>query len=490
MSMNALEIAVVVGELEALTGLWLLRAHQPREDELVLELRENERHERLLISASDDLSRLHLVTRRPENPKVPFGFVSLLRARLEPSRLLAVAVQPGERVARLDFEARDGEGRPCTYRLLAELTGRHANVFLLDAEGLILGSLRPNRSRTRRLTPGNPYSPLIPRALPPELMNRLEDCGDAAPFAYNRAACAYFEQEARAVRQQERLARTKREIHTRLGRLERSLRAAREDMEQGRKAPLWRRWADLLQIHFPQLSRGLESITLPDLHGEDPTRTETIALDPALSPQENITRYYQKARKVERGAEMAAGRVDELESRRDHLLRLGEWLEEAPEALEKVRERLGLVEQAPRDLTRAQQTARKRLPYRRFVSAAGLEIRVGRSAADNDRLTLRHCRGDDFWLHASGRAGSHVVVVMPKGGELDSESLLDAATLAAHYTRAGKERIEVMYTRGRHVRKLRKAAAGEVLVARHKSLMIEVDPERLRRLMQSSPQTV
>jgi len=84
-----------------------------------------------------------------------------------------------------------------------------------------------------------------------------------------------------------------------------------------------------------------------------------------------------------------------------------------------------------------------RLPYRVFRSEDGAEIRVGKAAADNDVLSTdpQHRDGDDWWLHAAGCPGSHVVVradTVGSGSTLPREVELDAAVLAANYSKAAK----------------------------------------------------
>lgn len=76
-----------------------------------------------------------------------------------------------------------------------------------------------------------------------------------------------------------------------------------------------------------------------------------------------------------------------------------------------------------------------RKPYWRFESLVGVEIRVGRSAQDNDLLSLlpEHRDPDDVWMHASGYPGSHVIA---RCQTLDDDTELDAACLAALYSKA------------------------------------------------------
>ena len=82
-----------------------------------------------------------------------------------------------------------------------------------------------------------------------------------------------------------------------------------------------------------------------------------------------------------------------------------------------------------------------RLPYRVFRSENGAEIRVGKQAKDNDVLSTdpAHRDSDDWWMHAQGCPGSHVVIRVDSlggGGSLPREVELDAAVLAANYSKA------------------------------------------------------
>jgi len=108
---------------------------------------------------------------------------------------------------------------------------------------------------------------------------------------------------------------------------------------------------------------------------------------------------------------------------------------------------------------------------------------VGKSAKDNDELTFRVARGRDLWLHAEGAAGSHVIVPLAKGEEVDGETLLDAATLAAHYSKLKNDTVvDVRFTRQADVRKPKGAAAGLVTIQRAKNVAVRMEAARIERL--------
>jgi predicted ribosome quality control (RQC) complex YloA/Tae2 family protein len=139
-----------------------------------------------------------------------------------------------------------------------------------------------------------------------------------------------------------------------------------------------------------------------------------------------------------------------------------------------------------------------RLPYRVFLSEGGAEIRVGKQAKDNDVLSTdpRHRDGEDYWLHASGCPGSHVVIrasSLPGGGkELPREVELDAATLAANYSKAALNgNVPVSLCRARQVSKPAGAKAGLVQLSGDvKTIKVnwKIEKRRLERLASTLPE--
>ncbi|HSY25846.1 MAG TPA: NFACT RNA binding domain-containing protein [Polyangiaceae bacterium] len=125
-----------------------------------------------------------------------------------------------------------------------------------------------------------------------------------------------------------------------------------------------------------------------------------------------------------------------------------------------------------------------RLPYRTFVGPSKRPILVGRSAEQNDALTLRVARPHDLWLHAKGWTGAHVVVPLEKGATCPADTLVEAAHLAAHFSDArGESVVEVTYTPRRYVRKPRGSAPGLVVVDREKVIVLRSRADTLRELL-------
>ena len=113
-------------------------------------------------------------------------------------------------------------------------------------------------------------------------------------------------------------------------------------------------------------------------------------------------------------------------------------------------------------------------PGYRIMTHEDHEILVGKGARENDQLTFRVASPRDWWLHASGFAGSHVVVRVPESGEVPRSVLERAAELAAFHSKARDAggKVAVHVCRAADVRKERGAPAGQVMLKRFDVLRV------------------
>ena len=105
----------------------------------------------------------------------------------------------------------------------------------------------------------------------------------------------------------------------------------------------------------------------------------------------------------------------------------------------------------------------------------GREVLVGKGARENDELTFDIAGPEDFWFHVADYSGSHVVVRNPKKEkDLDDATLLKAAQMAAYFSQArNSSKVEVHYTKRKHVTKPRRAKPGLVKLVEFKSIKVE-----------------
>jgi predicted ribosome quality control (RQC) complex YloA/Tae2 family protein len=124
------------------------------------------------------------------------------------------------------------------------------------------------------------------------------------------------------------------------------------------------------------------------------------------------------------------------------------------------------------------------IPVRRFRSSEGLEIFCGKHNLGNDYLLRHLARDNDLWFHSQGVPGSHVLLKVGRGGEAGPQSIMEAAAIAAHYSRGkGSTRVAVDYTRVKNVHRPRGAKPGMVTYFHQKTIFAKPDKEKAEKLL-------
>jgi predicted ribosome quality control (RQC) complex YloA/Tae2 family protein len=243
--------------------------------------------------------------------------------------------------------------------------------------------------------------------------------------------------------------------------------------------------SDRHRLHGEAILAGLgaarvegERAVVPDPY--DPSGPPLrIPIDPALSLPDNARALFARFKKGKRGLALIEIRLAAARSR------LREWQDLAAPAaqarawadLERLREamaRLGMVHAARPPGRRPPAATGPPVRVRRHTSPDGLEILVGKSGDENDTLTFKVASPHDFWLHAAGRPGAHVVVRNPQRLKAIPEATLRvAAGIAAFYSDARREgKVDVHHTQRKHVRKARGMPRGQVLVRRFRTIQV------------------
>jgi predicted ribosome quality control (RQC) complex YloA/Tae2 family protein len=292
-------------------------------------------------------------------------------------------------------------------------------------------------------------------------------------------------------------------------RLARKRDGLRDDLAEAQAAPTWRRFGEALLAYARQVPARATSVTLPD--PADPAATLEIPLDPNVAAPANAARWFKRAAKAERGQREVPPRLAAVEAERDALRAQFEALAAAADdasraaavlELERTLFRLGATvrEQvkAPAPLTRrdlglpaagadprpspttpARPAARKgdlpaKLTPWRFRTREGWDVLIGRTSEGNDHLTLHMARPEDYWFHAHGCPGSHVVLRRGRGPNEPSKATLEeVASWAAFHSKARTAgKVPVHWTLKKYVRKPRGAKAGLVHIEREKTILV------------------
>ena len=225
-----------------------------------------------------------------------------------------------------------------------------------------------------------------------------------------------------------------------------------------------------------RLPRGASTASVVDYYSAEQA-TVQIPLEPRLSVYDNAQTYFKKYRKAKNGLgtiELLLTQCREAEQRLEGLM------QDAAEA--KYRQELETIAAAveatsPRLRRRSTPVAslppRIAVPYRTFALPEGYTLYCGKSDQGNEALLRHVATAEDIWLHAHQHAGAHVVLKGQAPQEVPDSILRTAAAVAAFYSK-GKDgtSVEVLYTRAKHVRKLRGARPGQVQVREYRTITV------------------
>lgn len=457
----------------------------PVPDALTLQFRVPGQTYDLLIHAGTGQSRICVTALKWPNSPTPTGFVAKLRKELLGSKLMAVTCAESERLVTLRFSRLTKDRDYTEHSLLCELTGHHANVFLVEPSGIILAQMLTSRSNKRTLRPGYVYE--IPlQSSSAGTHNRLKDMGSDSIFAVIES---WYSSKSASDERHERWTELMRATNSAIRKTQTTLAKVSGDAERASGANEIAKMAELVKAALPTLSGKVDSITTTDWYHPE-LRQVVIELNPALDPQANVARMFHQAKRLKAATDFIAKRVHKISCDLDSLLAIKERLlakEREGDLIEEsnqLRQSGWLKGPNPVHTNRAINPVR--LCYREFTTENGSKIWVGKSAKDNDTLTVKFARSHDIWLHATGRRGAHVVLRLEKNQVPDPSALHDAALLAAHYSEGGKtdSGVEVAWTYRKYVRKIKHSATGSVTYSQTKTLWVTLDPERLRRLFQ------
>lgn len=200
----------------------------------------------------------------------------------------------------------------------------------------------------------------------------------------------------------------------------------------------------------------------------------SIPLDEKMTLIENSERYYGKIRKIKADIQKREEMLPKLERKLTHIDELIANIDSLTSSKE-VKKYINTNINANKDMNKAinQGEATK---FREFDLGEGYTLYVGRSAANNDELTMKFGKANDVWLHARGAAGSHAILRGPytKETKPPKNILKDAAGVAAYYSKQKNAKmVPVSYTFKKYVHKRKGAAAGAVVMQREDVVFAE-----------------
>ena len=243
-----------------------------------------------------------------------------------------------------------------------------------------------------------------------------------------------------------------------------------------------RRLGDIVTANLHAIGRGQSLLRAIDFYDPD-MREIDIALNPALSPQQNAAKFYKDYQKAKTAERVLTEQIARGETELDYLGSVLEALAraESERDIQQIRAEL----ESGGYLREQTQKKRMKLPPAKpmqFRSTEGYTILVGRNNQQNDLLTTKLAEKSDLWLHAQKIHGSHVIIACA-GQTPSDETVTEAMTLAAYYSQSREgQNVPVDYTRVKNVKKPNGAKPGMVIYDRYATGYVTPDAALVERL--------
>ncbi len=254
----------------------------------------------------------------------------------------------------------------------------------------------------------------------------------------------------------------RRIVNTALERASKKYDLQEKQLQDADKKDIYRIYGDLLNTYGYSLKGGESSFTTENFYDEN--KEITIPLDKNKTAKENAKKYYDKYAKLSRTTKALSEEILNTKNDIEHLLSIQTALEVSSddESLSQIRQELvdfGYIKKH----SSVKQKKSTSHPYH-YISTDGYDIYVGKNNYQNEELTFKFATGNDWWFHAKGIPGSHVILKSNNEEELPDRVYEEAAALAAFYSKAkDSEKVEVDYIQKKNIKKVAGAAPGFVI---------------------------
>src|SRR5258708_690424 len=379
----------------------------------------------LFISAEPSGPRLYLIKRRVrdlERQSIPLTqFALALRKELAGASLHALEKEASDRVVRFRFTGGNELGKPNEHTLVAQLTGRSANLFLLDARDHITHQLRPARGAGQQI--GDKYGPgarrnlVRDRGISPIVregsaveIREVHRAGQIASLS--EALDAHYSALLNQQAFDAHAAAARADLRKKISRQQKLLKQLQADLSGHANAEQQKRLGDLLLANLSTAKRSRDRVKLIDYFSPGAPVIEIDLDEKVTLPQEAERRFvlYSRSKRAVKQinsrialAQRERAALEEQQTELEKLVAEGDAtaLEKFVSPTSAVGPRAGSSPTVREGVSGSKRKPEKIPGGRRYVSSDGFEILVRRTARDNDQLTFKVAKPNDLWPPAA-----------------------------------------------------------------------------------------
>ncbi|MBO5158678.1 MAG: NFACT family protein [Lachnospiraceae bacterium] len=324
----------------------------------------------------------------------------------------------------------------------------------------------------------NGKTPVEYSALPMTMYGDFESVSDES---ISKILETYYAERNTVTRIRQRSVDLRKIVQTALERSRKKYDIQAKQLKDTEKRDTYRIYGELLTTYGYSAEPGAKSLDVLNYYTNEEI---TIPLDPQLTALENAKKYFDKYAKLKRTYEAVTELLEETGSEVEHLDSISTALDIAlsEEDLVEIKEELmeyGYIKKRHPGGKKPKITSK---PFH-YISSDGYHMYVGKNNFQNEELTFKFATGNDWWFHAKGVPGSHVIVKAEGDGDMPDATFEEAGRLAAYYSQnRGNEKVEIDYIQKKHVKKPKGGKPGFVVYYTYYSLIIDSDISKIQQL--------
>ena len=287
----------------------------------------------------------------------------------------------------------------------------------------------------------------------------------------------FYKDKAERDRVKQQASELIRRVENELQKNRQKLKKQEKELQATENAEEFRQKGELLTTFLHQVPNDQDQVILDNYYTNQPI---TIALDKALTPNQNAQKYFKRYQKLKEAVKYLTDLIEETKATILYLESVETVLNQAGlDEIAEIREELiqtGFIRRRQRE-----KIQKRKKPEKYLASDGKTIILVGRNNLQNEELTFKIARKEELWFHAKDIPGSHVVI----SGNLNpsDEVKTDAAELAAYYSKgrlSNLVQVDMI-----EVKKLNKPTGGKpgfVTYTGQKTLRVTPDSEKIESM--------
>lgn len=294
----------------------------------------------------------------------------------------------------------------------------------------------------------------------------------------------YFFMKETVTRIRQKSSELRRIVATAIDRTGKKYDLQLKQLKDTKKRDTYKVYGELITTYGYQLESGARVLVCDNYYTNEEIK---IPLDDTMTPLENAKKYFDKYGKLKRTYEALTIQLEETKEELEHLESVSSSLDIALQEDDLVEVKKELIEfgYIKKHGVPAKGKAKKitSKPFH-YISSDGFHIYVGKNNYQNEELTFKFANGNDWWFHAKGMAGSHVIVKTEGVEELPDRVFEEAGMLAGYYSKGRSlDKVDIDYIQRKHIKKPGSSKPGFVIYHTNYSLTIRPDISYLKEIL-------